>query len=251
MYVLLVLEELDARVIDDDLISVDGDDGDVQLAVIAGLEVLQQLPQRELVRHLDHGHAAAEASPVRHMREASGELGVPRAHLVLLALGDVNQHVELDVLAGVQRDVHHQRLRRLLAAAAAGPGLLRPRHRHVHVLVVPQRHGGVRAGDLVSAPLAGAAVDAGGRLGPFPQPRQLAVLLVGVAELPDVEDVADLGAHGPLVGVVEDEAGVEPLLVGEEGAAELGAPDVPHAVHVGVVGVEDGVARRRAEVPHV
>ena len=82
------------------------------------------------------------------------------------------------------------------------------------------------------------------------------LLRLGVVRVPEVarvEHVAELDPHRPRVldVVVEDEAGVEPLGVLEALAAELGGPDVPEAVHVGVVRVEERVAPRRAEEAHV
>uniref|UniRef100_A0A8R7UP50 Uncharacterized protein n=1 Tax=Triticum urartu TaxID=4572 RepID=A0A8R7UP50_TRIUA len=248
--------KLHAHAVYDDHLTGSRDERDVQPPVLPAPEVLNQLPQREPVRERQppHAPAAAVAAAVRQVLEGPRELGVLRPHPRLLAFGHVDEHVELGVLAGVDGDVHHQHLRRRLAAAAAGPGLLRPLHRHVLLPALLQSHG---EGEGGRDAWAGGSVYAGRRLGPLVLPLQRLPLLVRVPEPAGVEDVADADAHGPALLVVEDEAGVAPVVAGagagteEVLVAERGGPEVPHAVDVGVVRVEDGVAPRRAEHPHV
>ena len=179
---------------------------------------------------------------MRRQRDAAGARRRARRRAVP-ALGRVHEHVELDV-RGVVGDLdplddEHLLLLLLLLAAPRRPG---PRHGHPHGLVQGRRE---RAGR--GRRRAGCSR---GRLGV--QPRETHVL-VREAQRRRVEGVADADADEAGLLVVEEEAGVEPVGVGEVGVAgeEEAAADVPHAIDVAVVREEHRVARRRVEDAHV
>lgn len=222
------------------------------IIIIICSEVFQQLRYPQPQPRLDKRGALGVLVLVGHIHKAARKLACART--ALLVVLNIDEHIELRRHVSRHLDLVYHKQLVLLFLLLLAPRLLGPLHDHLHNRVkLPWKDGcciastglllpcGISSGCLRHTPSSGSG----------PKPWNLD-FLVRVSKFGTVKAVSNLHSHQLGVLVVEEERSVQPVRVRE---VPVRAPDpfpqVPHAVHVRMVGVEDGIACSRVEVPHI
>ncbi|CAL2251628.1 unnamed protein product [Prunus armeniaca] len=187
--------------------------------------------------------------PVPHVNKATGKLGLVRP----AGRAGIIIHIHIKLDGHIRRELNptdHQHLLLFsLLHVAPVSDLLRPGHFNTD--------GGVQGGWELGGKLSKGNLRfclvgwkaRGGLVGGV-NPRNISALVV-IPKQGRVQGIPDRNTNKALLLVVEQKRAVQPISVFYVLSPKVVLPQVPHAVHVGMVCEEDGISTRRVEDSHV